>query len=134
MAQTLSEGAVFNYTTTTGAVANGDLLVIGQRVGVALNSATGAGQVIGLALEGVFNVLCAATGTMTAGNAIYYRATGSSNGKATVCVRTAATGYLATGSNIKYARTVGTLWETKTSGATRTSVKVKLVGGPMPYA
>jgi predicted RecA/RadA family phage recombinase len=132
MAQTLSEGEVFNYTTT-GAVANGDLLVVGHRAGVALESATGSGKVIGLALEGVFNVLCAATGTMTAGNAIYYRPTGTSNGKATVCVRTAATGYLATGSNIKYARTVGTLWETKTSGA-RTSVKVKLVGGPMPYA
>ena len=132
MAQTLSEGEVFNYTTT-GAVTNGALLVVGQRVGVALNAATGSGQVIGLGLEGVYNVLCATTGTMTAGNAIYYRATGG--GKLSrACIRTAATGYLATGSNIKYARTIGTLWETKTSVSTRTTIKVKLVGGPMPYA
>ena len=136
MAQSLSEGSVFNYTTTTGdspVVANGDLLVVGQRVGVALNSSTGAGQVIALALDGVFNVLAHTTGNLTAGDAAYYSLT--SGVKAKVRVKAASTGYLATGANIKYSRTIGTIWETK-AGATsgRTTIKIKLIGGPMAYA
>ena len=128
MAQTISEGEVFNYTAT-GAVINGDLIVVGQRVGVALNAATGAGQVIGLALEGVFNVACAATGTITAGNAAYYRI-GTTGTKTMKAVPLAA----ATGTTSGMARSIGTFWETKTSGATRTTVKVKLIGGPMCWA
>lgn len=127
MAQTFSEGNVFNYTTT-GAVANGDLLVVNQRAGVALESATGAGKVIGLALEGVFDVLCATTGAMNAGGTAYYRtATGK---KARVAAVIAA----ATGTASGMSRAVGMLWETKASGASRTSIKVKLVGGPMAWA
>ena len=126
MAYSLSEGEVFNYTAT-GAVANGDMLVNGQRVGVALTSATGAGQVIPLGLTGVFDVMCATTGTITAGNAAYYRtATGK---KAKACVLGAATG---TASGM--GRAIGIFWETKTSGATRTTVKVKMTGGPIYWA
>ncbi len=126
MAQTLSEGEVFNYTAT-GAVANGDMLVVGQRVGVALNAATGAGQVIGLALEGVFNVACATTGTITAGNVACHQII---SGKAARAAVLAA----ATGLTSGMGRAIGTFWETKTSGATRTTVKVKLIGGPMCWA
>ncbi|HRZ07524.1 MAG TPA: DUF2190 family protein [Candidatus Competibacteraceae bacterium] len=128
MAQTLSEGEVFNYTTT-GAVANGALLVVGQRVGVALTSATGAGQVIGLAVEGVFDVACATTGTMAAGTAAHYRiaTTGTKVMKAVILAA-------ATGTTSGMARTIGTFWESKTSGATRTTIKVKLIGGPMCWA
>ncbi len=129
MAQTYSEGEVFNYTTT-GAVANGDLIVVGHRAGVALTSATGAGQVIGLALEGVFDVRCRTTGTITVGNSAYYRiATTGTKIMQAVPVIAAATGG-ASG----MARTIGMFWETKTSGATRTTIKVKLIGGPMCWA
>jgi hypothetical protein len=65
---------------------------------------------------------------MTAGGAAYYRtATGK---KARVAAVIAA----ATGTASGMSRAVGMLWETKTSGATRTTVKVKLVGGPMAWA
>jgi predicted RecA/RadA family phage recombinase len=134
MAQSFSEGSVFNYTTTTGGspvVANGDLLVVGQRVGVALNSAT-TGQVIAVALDGVFEVASFATGTLTAGDAAYYSLT--SGVKAAVRVKASSTGYLATGANIKYSRTIGTIWETKGATAGRTKIKIKLIGGPMAYA
>ena len=132
MAQTYSEGEVFNYTTT-GAVANGDLIVVGNRAGVALTSATGAGQVIALALEGVFDVRCRTTGTITVGNAAYYRiATTGTKIMQAVPVLASATGITANVSGAR--RAIGTFWETKTSGATRTTIKVRLVGGPMPWA
>ena len=133
MAQSLSEGSVFNYTTT-GAVANGDLMVIQKMVGVALESATGAGKVIALALDGVFDVLAHTTGNLTAGDAAYYSTATTGTKKVKVRAYAVATGYLATG-NVKNARTIGTLWETK-AGATsgRTSIKLKLVGGPMAWA
>jgi predicted RecA/RadA family phage recombinase len=129
MAQSLSEGSVFNYTTT-GAVANGDLMVVGQRVGVALESATGANKVIALALDGVFEVLCAATGTMTAGNAAYYRRTATGYRQSRVTIATGGATGLASGMG----RTVGMFWETKGATSGRSKIKVKLVGGPMPWA
>jgi predicted RecA/RadA family phage recombinase len=100
---------------------------------VALTSATGSGQTIGLALTGVFNVACATTGTITLGNAAYYRiaTTGTKVMKA-VPVAAAATGGIATATGMR--RTIGTFWETKTSGASRTTVKVRLIGGPMTWA
>jgi predicted RecA/RadA family phage recombinase len=127
MAQSFSEGSVFNYTTT-GAVANGDLLVVGHRAGVALNSATGAGQVVALALDGVFDVRCRTTGAVTIGNAAYYRiaTTGTKIMQAVPVIASA------TGGASGMARTIGMFWETKATG--RTTIKVKLVGGPMPWA
>jgi predicted RecA/RadA family phage recombinase len=134
MAQSFSEGSVFNYTTTTGGspvIANGDLLVVEKMVGVALNSSTGAGQVIAVALDGVFEVAAHTTGNLTAGDAAYYRTV--SGVKVQVRAYAAATGYVATGA-VKNARTIGTIWETKGATAGRTKIKVKLVGGPMPWA
>ena len=136
MAQSLSEGSVFNYTTlvtgTQPIIANGDLVVVNQRVGVALTAATGRGGVVALALDGVFEVAAHATGTLTAGEAAYFSHT--SGVRAAVRVKASSTGYLATGSNIKYSRTIGTIWETKASGARTGKIKIKLIGGPMAYA
>lgn len=115
MAQTLSEGNVFNYTTT-GAVSNGELKVINRMVGVALESATGSGKKIGLALDGVFSLDAVATGVKTQGLRAMYRSTGSKL-KVTTVSGVAGTG--------KYS--IGTIWETATAAAT--TVKVKLHGG-----
>lgn len=119
MSQSLQEGAVYQYTTT-GAVANGQLLILGRTAGVALNSATGAGQKIGVAMEGVFSVAAVATGVKTAGLRAMYRSTGSQM-KVTCVSGVAGTG--------KYC--VGTVWETATAAAT--TVKVKLIGGPISF-
>jgi len=140
MAQTYSEGEVFNYTAS-GAIVNGQLLVHNKRAGVALNAATGAGQVIGLALDGVFELIAHTTGTLTIGNPAYARTTGG-------VLQVVATSAVATGNvlftrgahssptgSIRLAPSVGTIWETKASGVrtTGSKIKVKLVGGPMSY-
>jgi len=117
MAQTLSDGDVLNYTTT-GAVANGELKIINRMAGVALTTATGSGQSIALALEGVFSLAAVATGVKTRGLRAMYRSTGSQM-KVTTVSGVAGTG--------KYS--IGTIWETATAAAT--SVKVKLIGGPL---
>ena len=134
MSQTLSEGEVFNYTTT-GAVKNGELKIIGRMAGVALNAATGAGQLIGLAMEGVHYLQAIPTGVKTVGLPVGYRAaTGGTYGLLYVSaipagctgVAWSATGPLVYGTK----HVVGTIWEGATATATR--VKVKLIGGPMP--
>lgn len=117
MAQSLQDGDVFQYTTT-GAVANGQLLVINRLAGVALNAATGAGQKISVALDGVFQVAAVATGVKTQGLRAMYRSTGSQL-KVTTVSGVAGTG--------KYS--VGMIWETATAAAT--TVKVRLIGGPI---
>ena len=117
MAQTLQEGRVFQYTTT-GAVSNGQLLVINRMAGVALDSATGSGKKISVALHGVFSVASVATGAKTQGLRALYRTTGSQFKITTVSG-------VATGS--KYI--VGHIWETATAAST--TVKVKLIGGPI---
>lgn len=119
MAYSLQEGEVYQYTTT-GAVSNGQLLILNRMVGVALNSATGAGKKIGVAVEGVFQVASVATGAKTAGNRAFVRTTGSQ-------YKIAAVSGVATGA--KYS--VGMIWETAT--ATSTTVKIKLVGGPLAF-
>ena len=117
MSQSLQSGEVYQYTTT-GAVANGQLLILGRTAGVALNAATGAGQKISVAMEGVFPLAAVATGVKTAGLRAMYRSTGSQM-KVTCVSGVAGTG--------KYC--VGTVWETATAAAT--TVKVKLIGGPL---
>lgn len=131
MAYSLQEGETFHYTTT-GAVANGQLLVINRMAGVAMNTATGAGAKIAVALDGVFQVAAVATGVKTVGLPVGYRTTGSQL-KAT-CVVAAATGtaWKATGSGnplqgTKYC--IGHVFETATAAST--TLKVKLIGGPM---
>jgi predicted RecA/RadA family phage recombinase len=108
---------VTNYTTT-GAVVNGELRVINRMAGVALAAATGAGQKVALALDGVFTLAAVATGVKTRGLRAMYRSTGSQL-KVTTVSGVAGTGKLA----------VGTIWETATAAAT--TVKVKLHGGPL---
>ena len=115
MAQSLSNGEITNYTTT-GAVANGELKVINRMAGVALTAATGAGQNIALALEGVFTLAAVATGVKTRGLRAMYRSTGSQL-KVTCVSGVAGTG--------KYS--IGTIWETATAAST--TVKVRLHGG-----
>ena len=117
MSQSLQEGTVYQYTTT-GAVSNGQLLILGRTAGVALNAATGAGQKISVAMEGVFSVASRPTGVKTAGLRALYLATGGVN--RVTCV----SGVAGTG---KY--TIGTIWETAASSAT--TVKIKLIGGPI---
>ncbi len=51
----VQEGNVINFTTS-GAVASGAVVAIGNIVGVALGAATASGQVIPVAVEGVFQV------------------------------------------------------------------------------
>lgn len=117
MAQSLQDGNVFQYTTT-GAVANGQLLIINRLAGVALNAATGANQKIGVAVEGIFQVAAVATGVKTQGLRAMYRSTGSQM-KVTCVSGVAGTG----------AYCIGNVWETAT--ATSTTVKVKLIGSPI---
>ena len=133
MAQTFSEGEVYNYTTT-GAVANGALKIIGRMAGVALNSATGAGQSIALALTGVHTLTAVATGAKATGSLVGYRTTGPANAPLSVsCVAAACTGiaWSATGGTQKYGTkyVIGTVWQGAASAAT--TLKVKLHGGPM---
>lgn len=117
MAQSLQDGKTFQYTTT-GAVSNGQLLIIGRMAGVAMNAATGAGKKISVAMDGVFSVAAVATGVKTVGFRAMYRSTGSQM-KVTCVSGVAGTG--------KYI--VGTVWETATAAST--TVKIKLVGGPI---
>lgn len=117
MAQTISEGMVYNYTTT-GALANGQLKIVNRMAGVALTAATGAGQQVALALEGVYDLAAVATGAKTAGNRVFYRTTGG------VSKAVFASG---TATGAKY--TIGTVWETATAAST--TCKVRLIGGPL---
>ena len=133
MAQTLSEGEVFNYTAT-GATANGQLVIVGRMAGVALTAATGTGQVIGLALTGVHRLQAVPTGVKTVGTLVGYRTTGTQP-KSVTCIAAAATGVAwsahPTSGVVTYGTkyVIGTVWETAT--ATATTFKVKLHGGPM---
>ena len=117
MTQSNSDGQVYNYTAT-GVVTNGQLRVINRMAGVALNAATGAGQKVAIALTGVYSLAAVATGAKTAGNRVFYRATGG-------VYKCAFVSGVATGA--KY--TVGTVWETATAAST--TCKVKLIGGPL---
>lgn len=117
MAYSVQDGEKLQFTTA-GAVANGQLLVQNRLAGVALTSATGSGQKITLALSGVFELAAVATGAKTQGNRVFYRTTGG------VFKAVFASG---TATGAKY--TIGNVWETATAAAT--TVKVRLVGGPL---
>lgn len=70
----------FKYTTT-GAVTVGSLLAIGDLVGVALESATGSGQVITVQAEcdAVLTKKAAASTDLAVGEMVTYTATGGAN-------------------------------------------------------
>jgi predicted RecA/RadA family phage recombinase len=74
----VQDGAVLNYTTA-GAVTKDTLIKIGDTFGVPLATAAGSGEVIPVALEGVFTLskIAAASTALVAGGLVYARATGS---------------------------------------------------------
>jgi predicted RecA/RadA family phage recombinase len=125
MAQSYSEGQVVNVTTPTGGYANGQLVVINGLPGVVLETAA-AGANVAVAVEGVFNVASNTAGTAAVGTRAFY-STVTGTRKRVVFATGAATGV--TGAR---APVVGIVWEAKASGAARTTVPIKLVGGPMP--
>ena len=126
MAQSLQTGDVYQYTTS-GAVTKGRIVRIGARLaGVALNSATGSGQKIAVALTGVHTLDSLATGAKAAGALCYFRSTGSQWKVAMTA--TGATG--ATGSEgSRTAFVMGTIWTA--AATTATTVNVRLTGRPM---
>jgi len=83
----IQEGGVIDYTAG-GTIANGDVVPLADRVGVALDDAV-SGETISLALDGVFEVTGTTADTFTIGTLAYFDA-------ATRMVTTDA----ATGSNI----------------------------------
>lgn len=117
MAQSIQEGEVIKVTAPTGGITNGTLVVQNRLVGVALNTVA-AGADVSVALDGVFDLAAVATGAKTQGNRVFYRTTGGQK-------KCAFASGVATGA--KY--TIGTVWTTATAAAT--TVRVKLIGGPM---
>lgn len=125
MAKSISDGSIYNYTST-GAVTNGELRIVNRMAGVCLNAATGSGVMVPVALDGVYNLSAVATGEKSAGSLVYCRTTGS-QWKVT-CVAAGATGATgATGSEKAFV--VGTVFETATAAAT--TLNVRLIGAPM---
>ena len=104
----------FKYTTT-GAVTVGTLLVVGTTPMVAMEAATGSGQVISCAVGCEFSGTKkgAASTSLAAGGKAYYIVTGGVN---------KLTGLAAAGKLIGYAT------EAATTGAT--TAKVRLLPGP----
>jgi len=126
MAQSYSEGQVVNVTTPTGGYANGQLVVINGLPGVVLETAA-AGAKVAVAVEGVFNVASNTAGIAAVGTRAFYSTVTGTTRKRVVFATGAATGV--TGGR---APVVGVVWEAKASGSARTTVPIKLVGGPMP--
>lgn len=114
MAGNLVENGDVLQTVATGAVTKGWLIKRGNVYGVALNSATGAGAALRLAITGVWEVdkIAAASTNVSVGSKVYARATGTAG-------RQKALG-VATGS------VIGAAFEAAVTGATK--LKVKLVG------
>jgi predicted RecA/RadA family phage recombinase len=84
MAKTFQqEGRYWPYTTT-GAVAAGDVKVVGTMAGVALDAATGSNQLITLDTEGVYVVKRTAAATLIAKGAnVYFTSAGAAVATAT---------------------------------------------------
>ena len=114
MATNLVQNGDVLETVATGAVTKGWLVQRGAVRGVALNSATGAGAALRLAVNGVWTVdkIEAASTSLAVGGKVYIRATGSAG---RVKVLGVATGVV-----------IGTAWEAAATGAT--TAKVKLHG------
>ena len=69
----IQTGAVVDYTAT-GTIANGDVIPLTGRVGVALDDAV-SGDVISLELEGVFEVTAKTADAINFGAVVYFDAT-----------------------------------------------------------
>lgn len=101
-------------TVATDAVTKGWLVKRGSVLGVALNTATGAGAALRLAISGVWTVdkIAAASTNTVVGGKVYGRATGTAGRQKALAVATGAV--------------IGTAYEAAVTGAT--TVKVKLLG------
>jgi predicted RecA/RadA family phage recombinase len=122
MAQSLQDGNVLTVTAPTGGITNGALVVKERLAGVALNSVD-AGANVAVALTGVFPLAAVATGAKAAGARVWHRTTGGQ--KKAVFAAAAATG--ASGAKL----VIGNVWEAAATNAT--SVKVRLIGGPLAH-
>lgn len=69
----IQAGAVVDYTAT-GTIANGDVIPLVDRVGVALGDAV-VGDSISLELEGVFEITAATADTIAFGDVLYFDGT-----------------------------------------------------------
>ena len=80
----LGEGAKINYTTT-GAVTQGSVIQFTNICGVALVSATGAGETVPCAITGEYQLTkaAAADSGFTQGDLVYITSTGAINNTAT---------------------------------------------------
>lgn len=116
MAQSTREGVCLDYTTTS-AITNGALLILGDTPAVALNTKAAGSGTISVATEGVFTLVRkASAGNVGLGNKCYYVATGGVN-----TITSATT----TGTDT----VVGVYAAATTTDATTCSVK--LLGGPV---
>ncbi len=70
----ISDGKVFEFVTA-GAVAVGDVLEFANSIGIALEAATGAGQTITVAMEGVWELAKETGVAFTVGQKLYWDAT-----------------------------------------------------------
>lgn len=68
----IQEGAVIDYTATA-TIANGDVIPLVTRCGVALDDAV-SGDVISISLEGVYDIIAATADTISVGTALYWDA------------------------------------------------------------
>ena len=117
MALMIQEGEALTYTTTS-AVTNGALLIVGDTPVVAMNAkSTGSGSIT-VATEGVFQLdRKASAGNVGAGNKAYYVTTGGVNKVTSVATS---------------GKCIGIYAQATTTSAT--TCKVKLVGGPVLVA
>lgn len=69
----IQEGGVIDYTAG-GTIANGDVVPLTDRIGVALDDAV-SGDIISIALEGVFEITGKTADTFAAGTVVYFDAT-----------------------------------------------------------
>jgi len=112
MATNLVQNGDVLETVATGAVTKGWIVQRGQVIGVALNTATGAGAALRLAIGGVWTVdkIAAASTALAVGGRVYSRATGSAGRRKVLGVATGAI--------------IGTAWEAAVTGATTAKVKL----------
>ena len=68
----IQDGGVIDYTATA-VIANGNIVPLTDRVGVALDDAV-SGDVISLAIEGVFEVTATTADTFAIGTVVYFDA------------------------------------------------------------
>jgi predicted RecA/RadA family phage recombinase len=69
----VQDGAVLDFVST-GAIANGEVMEFTNAIGVALGAASGAGQTVPVAMEGVFELAKVTGVAFTVGQKVYWDA------------------------------------------------------------